>query len=75
MLTAREAARWLGCSVQYVRRLLRSGRLRGRKIGRDWIVEDDVVARWSAVRAAIPLFYNRGHVATRQHQRRVGGRG
>jgi excisionase family DNA binding protein len=56
MLTAREAARWLGCSVQYVRRLLRSGKLRGSKVGRDWVVEEGEVARWSALRAVAPLF-------------------
>jgi excisionase family DNA binding protein len=55
VLTAREAARRLGCSVQYVRRLLRSGRLRGSKVGRDWVVEEADVTRWSVARATVLL--------------------
>jgi excisionase family DNA binding protein len=68
VLTAREAARRLGCSVQYVRRLLRSGRLRGSKVGRDWVVEEDEVARWSALHAVAPLFGQ----GMRRRQRRGG---
>ena len=33
-----EAAERMGCSVQYVRRLLAAGRINGRRIGRTWIV-------------------------------------
>ena len=60
MLTARGAAEHLRCSVQYVRRLLQSGRMRGRKVGRDWVVEETDMAHWLAVRAAVPLFHRRG---------------
>ena len=33
-----EAAKAIGCSSQTVRRLLRAGRLAGRKLGREWVV-------------------------------------
>lgn len=34
-----EASRLLGCSPGYVRRLLREGKLAGRRTGRDWLVD------------------------------------
>lgn len=34
-----EASRLLGCSPGYVRRLLREGKLAGRRVGRDWLVD------------------------------------
>lgn len=37
-LSVDEAAQALGCSPQTVRRLLRTGRLVGRKLGREWVV-------------------------------------
>jgi excisionase family DNA binding protein len=37
-LSVDEAAKALGCSPQTVRRLLRAGRLVGRKLGREWVV-------------------------------------
>jgi len=37
-LSVDEAAQALGCSPQTVRRLLRAGRLAGRKLGREWVV-------------------------------------
>jgi excisionase family DNA binding protein len=36
MLTVREAARQLGCTLKYVYDLLYSGRLSGEKVGRQW---------------------------------------
>ena len=33
------AAQLLGCSAEYVRRLCRSGRLAGRRIGRAWLID------------------------------------
>ncbi len=35
----KEAARHSGLSVSQIRRLLGSGKIRGAKIGRDWLVE------------------------------------
>jgi excisionase family DNA binding protein len=38
-MTTEEAARELGYHPNYIRRLLRSGRLEGRKYGTIWLVE------------------------------------
>lgn len=38
-LSVVEASRLLGCSPGYVRRLLREGKLAGRRVGRDWLVD------------------------------------
>jgi excisionase family DNA binding protein len=51
MLTTKEVATRLGCSVQYVRRLLRDGRLLGSKRGRDWIVNDVDFEQFLSMRA------------------------
>lgn len=59
MLTAPEAAVRLGCSVQYVRRLLRSSKLHGRKMGRDWLLEESEIEQLVAIRGAVPLFESR----------------
>jgi excisionase family DNA binding protein len=47
-LSVDEAAQALGCSPQTVRRLLRAGRVEGRKLGREWVVW--FTAETSAVR-------------------------
>jgi len=41
-----------GLHPTYVRRLLRDGKLRGVKYGRDWVVEDKVARAWLASREA-----------------------
>ena len=38
LLSVIETAETLGCSAQYVRKLLREGRLAGQKIGDSWII-------------------------------------
>ncbi|PKW25406.1 helix-turn-helix domain-containing protein [Phycicoccus duodecadis] len=38
---APEAADQTGVSVQYVRKLARSGRIRCRRVGRDWLIDVD----------------------------------
>ena len=43
LLTVQEVARMLGCSQQYVRQLLREGRLPGQKVGRDWVIREGAV--------------------------------
>jgi excisionase family DNA binding protein len=43
LLTVQEVARILGCSQQYVRQLLRQGRLPGQKVGRDWVIPEGAV--------------------------------
>jgi len=40
MYTVEEAAKKIGLDTSQIRRLLRSGRMKGRKWGRDWMVED-----------------------------------
>jgi DNA (cytosine-5)-methyltransferase 1 len=41
LLSVIEAAETLGCSAQYVRKLLREGRLDGEKVGDSWIISPD----------------------------------
>lgn len=55
MLTSRQAADLLGYTVQHVRRLVRSGTLRGIKHGRDWVVEKTSVEQYLADRENIRL--------------------
>lgn len=43
LLSVIETAETLGCSAQYVRKLLREGRLAGQKIGDSWIINDDTL--------------------------------
>jgi len=38
-LTVQAAADATGCNIQYMRRLLRSGKLEGIKIGQIWLIE------------------------------------
>ena len=54
-ITVSEAADALGYTVQHARLLLRQGRLRGNKIGRDWMVLRESVADYNTRKASIPL--------------------
>jgi excisionase family DNA binding protein len=45
-VTVNEAARRLGRSIEQVRRYLREGRLRGRRIGQQWFIEEEALAGW-----------------------------
>jgi excisionase family DNA binding protein len=38
-ISATDAAKLLGCSAEYARRLCRSGRIHGRRIGRAWLID------------------------------------
>jgi excisionase family DNA binding protein len=38
MFTTKEAADRLGLEVSHIRRLLEQGKMKGRKLGRDWVV-------------------------------------
>ena len=40
MWTTREAAKKLGLDESQIRRLLKSGEIKGQKFGRDWMVEE-----------------------------------
>ena len=50
-----EAARHLQYTAQHVRRLVREGKLDGEKVGRDWIVSSDSLARYLSVRENFSL--------------------
>jgi len=54
-LTTKDAAERLGYTVQHVRRLIREGRLRGSRVGRDWLVARDSVDRYVADRETLKL--------------------
>ena len=54
-LTTKAAAELLGYTVQHVRRLIRDGRLRGARLGRDWLVERESVDRYVAGRENLEL--------------------
>jgi len=54
-MTVLEAATALGYSTQHTRLLLRQGKLKGDKRGRDWLVPRDAVADYTVQRRTIPL--------------------
>ncbi len=45
-VTVDQAAQRLGRSIEQVRRYLREGRLRGRRIGQQWFIDEDALAGW-----------------------------
>ena len=45
MLTVSEAARLLGRSIEQVRRYLREGKLRGRRIGQQWFIDKTALGK------------------------------
>lgn len=47
-ITSKEAAERLRYTIQHIRRLLRKGKLEGRKIGRDWMVAEDSVKQFAS---------------------------
>ncbi len=51
-LAVPEAARRLGRSTEQVRRYLREGRLRGRRIGNQWFIEAGALAEFRTALAA-----------------------
>lgn len=54
-ITTDEAADQLRYTPQHVRRLIRDGKLRGQKVGRDWVVEEKSVVRHQAVKENFSL--------------------
>ena len=38
-----EASQRLGLETSHIRRLLGQGKIKGKKLGRDWLIEDDSV--------------------------------
>lgn len=49
-LTSERAGELLGYTPQHVTRLVRTGTLRGEKLGRDWVISRESVARFLAQR-------------------------
>lgn len=47
-LDTKEAAQKWGVSEVYVRRLVREGRVKGRKVRRDWIIDSKSLAEYMA---------------------------
>jgi excisionase family DNA binding protein len=45
-LTVQNAAEVTGYNIQYLRRMLRSGALEGRKIGQMWLIEVDALEEY-----------------------------
>lgn len=55
LLTIREAAKALGYSPQHTRLLIRTGKLRGMKMGRDWAINESDVRAFAARRRIVGL--------------------
>ena len=52
-MTTKEASAKAGLDRAYIRRLLESGKLSGRKVGRDWLVDDKSLEYYMANRPRI----------------------
>jgi DNA adenine methylase len=59
-ISTHTAAELLGCTIQHIRLLIRQGKVRGEKVGRDWFADEETVreyARCCYVRQNVqPLF-------------------
>lgn len=54
-MTTSEASKALGYTIQHIRLLVRQGRLRGSKIGRDWMILRESVVDHLTRREMAPL--------------------
>jgi excisionase family DNA binding protein len=54
-MTTSEASETLGYTIQHTRHLVREGRLRGAKIGRDWLILRESVAVYGTQSNTQPL--------------------
>ncbi len=50
IITTPQAAQRLGVTVDWINKLIRAGHLKARRIGRDWLVDAESVARYQANR-------------------------
>jgi excisionase family DNA binding protein len=50
LITLKEAAEYSGLSYAYLRRIARTGRLKARKVGMQWLTTRDAVDRYIASR-------------------------
>jgi len=49
--TAQDLAREAGVNDAYIRRLCLDGKIRGEKLGRQWLIRDADARRWLEIRA------------------------
>ncbi len=56
LLIVREACELLGYTPQHTRLLIRTGRLRAIRVGRDWAIRENDVREFLDRRSAAPLF-------------------
>jgi len=53
LLTVDQAAKRLGRSTEQVRRYLREGKLRGRRIGNQWFIDEDALEQFGKPRKGL----------------------
>lgn len=51
LITVNEAAQIMGVTPRYVRRMARDGEIAGKRMGRDWFIEEDAAKAWKRERA------------------------
>lgn len=51
LITVHEAAQVMGVTTGYVRRMARTGLLAGKRMGRDWFIEEAAARSWKRERA------------------------
>jgi len=56
LITVHKSAEILGHTVQHIRLLIRQRKLKGQKIGRDWMLSSDAVFDYQAKTSSLPLF-------------------
>lgn len=62
LLSAREAAKILGCTPQHLCLLLRTRRLRGTRVGRAWAIVEDDLREYHASRMVKHLSFTPEHL-------------
>ncbi len=68
LVSTREASELLDCSIQHVRLLIRQGKIRGERVGRDWFANEETVREFARYRyerkRAEPLYVREPQVET-----------
>jgi excisionase family DNA binding protein len=72
-MTTSEASESLGYTVQHTRLLVRQGRLRGAKMGRDWVVLRESVAEYVTQSNTTPLLPSMKRGRLPRKRRNSGG--
>ena len=71
-ITADEAAETSGYHVNYIRRLMRKGRLKGRKAGLVWLIERDSLQMYLTIVEALGNKKHAGITSTQEQGEQVG---